>query len=53
MKLLAMTVFCVDLYQNQTELLELVGGNALNFATQAVKSGLPDVAVLGAVGNDR
>lgn len=55
MKLLAMTVFCVDRYctdrGGEKERL-FAGGNSLNFAMQAKKSGVDDVSVLEAVGND-
>jgi sugar/nucleoside kinase (ribokinase family) len=50
MKVLAMTVCCVDIYQNTGRVY--VGGNSLNFATQCVQMGVAGVAVLGAVGND-
>lgn len=49
-KMLAMTVLCVDVFPQTDEVY--VGGNSLNFAVQAVKSQAGQVAVLGAVGND-
>lgn len=50
MKILAMTTCCVDVYPDTGKVF--VGGNALNYAVQCVKSGAGKVAVLGAVGND-
>lgn len=50
MKILAMSVFCVDIYEKQN--LVCVGGSSLNFAAQCAKSGADDISVLGAVGND-
>lgn len=50
MKILAMTVCCMDIYPQQN--VTCVGGNSLNFATQCVRNGIRDVAVLGAIGND-
>ncbi len=50
MKIVAMTVLCVDFYEKQHK--ERVGGNSLNFATQCRKEGVIDVSVIGAIGND-
>ena len=50
MKIFAMTVCCVDIYVGTDK--AVLGGNALNFSTQAVISGAEKVAVLGAIGND-
>lgn len=51
MKFLAMTVLCVDIYKGINK--ECVGGNALNIATQYIRSGAGNVSVLGAIGKDR
>ncbi|HEX3029798.1 MAG TPA: PfkB family carbohydrate kinase, partial [Clostridia bacterium] len=51
MRFLAMTVLCVDIYKGIDK--ECVGGNALNIATQYIKSGADNVSVLGAIGKDR
>lgn len=51
MNILAMTVCCVDVYPGTGDIY--VGGNALNFAVQCVKSGADETAILGAIGNDR
>lgn len=50
LKLLSMTVSCVDLFPDLH--VFYLGGNSLNFATQCRESGLTHVAVLGAVGHD-
>ncbi len=50
MKLLAMTVLCIDKYPELN--LECVGGNSVNIAARWKKLGEKDVSVLGAVGND-
>lgn len=50
MKILAMTVFCMDYYIGPDT--SYVGGNSLNFAVQCKKSGAETVSVLGAVGSD-
>lgn len=50
MKFLAATVFCVDFFHSTGEVF--VGGNSLNFAVQCARSGMNDVSLLGAVGND-
>jgi fructoselysine 6-kinase len=51
MKLIAMTVFCVDYYNGADKIC--LGGNSLNFAVQSLKSRIEQVSVLGCVGNDR
>ncbi|HEX2946539.1 MAG TPA: PfkB family carbohydrate kinase [Clostridia bacterium] len=50
MKFLAMTVFCVDFFNSTGEVF--VGGNSLNFAVQCAKSGISDISLLGAIGDD-
>lgn len=50
MRFLAATVFCVDFFKTTGEVL--VGGNSLNFAVQCSNSGMDNVSLLGAVGND-
>jgi fructoselysine 6-kinase len=50
MKIVAMTVCCVDIYPQKQ--ITGIGGNSVNFATQCVRSGVKQVAVLGSVGND-
>jgi fructoselysine 6-kinase len=50
MRFLAMTVFCVDFFKSTGEVF--VGGNSLNFAVQCAKSGVSDISLLGAVGDD-
>lgn len=50
MKIIAMTVCCVDIYPETIQYC--VGGNSVNFATQCIRSGVKDVSVLGAVGTD-
>jgi fructoselysine 6-kinase len=50
MKIVALTVFCVDIYPESKS--RFIGGNSLNFATQCVLSGCERVSVVGAVGND-
>ncbi|MCC5930900.1 MAG: hypothetical protein JJU28_16770 [Cyclobacteriaceae bacterium] len=51
MKITALTSFCVDFFSEQDKIF--VGGNSLNFATQCKLSGIEQVYVIGAVGNDR
>lgn len=51
MKITALTSCCVDFFPEQNKVY--VGGNSLNFATQCKKSGIDNVCVVGAVGNDR
>jgi len=50
MNVLAMSVCCVDVFPDTGKCY--VGGNSLNFAIQARKSGAERAAVLGAIGND-
>ena len=50
MTITAMTVLCVDFYEQQG--LVLVGGNSVNFATQCRQNGVSDVALIGAIGDD-
>jgi sugar/nucleoside kinase (ribokinase family) len=50
MNILAMSVCCVDVFPDTGRCY--VGGNSLNFAVQAKKSGAEKAAVLGAIGND-
>jgi fructoselysine 6-kinase len=50
MKLAAMTVLCVDFYENQN--IVCVGGNSVNFATQCTKDNVDKVSLIGAIGND-
>lgn len=50
MKILAMTVCCMDIYAQQS--IKCIGGNSVNFATQCVQSGVRQVALLGGIGND-
>ncbi|MCC5929113.1 MAG: hypothetical protein JJU28_07690 [Cyclobacteriaceae bacterium] len=50
MKITALTSFCVDFFPEQDKIF--VGGNSLNFATQCKLSGIDQVFVIGAVGND-
>lgn len=51
MKICAMTCSTVDLYPQKN--LVFVGGNAVNFAIQCQASGITEVSVLGAAGQDR
>lgn len=51
MKITALTSCCVDFFPELNKIL--VGGNSLNFATQCKLSGIENVSVIGAVGNDR
>ncbi len=51
MKITALTSFCVDFFPEQDKIY--VGGNSLNFATQCKLTGIENVSVIGAVGNDR
>ncbi|MBN2011197.1 carbohydrate kinase family protein [candidate division KSB1 bacterium] len=50
MKILAMTVCCVDVYVESNQMC--VGGNSINFAAQCLRSGWEHISVLGAVGRD-
>ena len=50
MKIVALTVLCVDFYKQQN--LINIGGNSLNFATQCIKDGYKNVSLIGAIGND-
>lgn len=50
MKIVALTVLCVDFYKQQN--LVNIGGNSLNFATQCRKDGFNNVSLVGAIGND-
>lgn len=50
MKITALTSSCVDFFPEQDKIY--VGGNSLNFATQCKLSGIENVSVIGAVGND-
>ena len=50
MDIVTLTCLAVDIYPDA--ILECVGGNALNVATQCRRSGVEHVAVLGAVGMD-
>jgi len=50
MKVVAMTVLCVDFFEKQN--LICVGGNSVNFATQCMKSGVEKASLIGAVGTD-
>ncbi|NLF39478.1 carbohydrate kinase family protein [bacterium] len=50
MKILAMTVCCMDVYPQNN--MTCVGGNSVNFATQCMRSGASRAAVLGCVGAD-
>jgi fructoselysine 6-kinase len=50
MKIVALTVLCVDFYKQQS--IVNIGGNSLNFATQCRKDGFEDVSLIGAIGND-
>lgn len=51
MKITALTSFCVDFFPELEKVY--VGGNSLNFATQCKLSGIENVSVIGATGNDR
>lgn len=51
MKITALTSCCVDIYPELDKIY--VGGNSLNFATQCKLSGISNVSIIGAVGNDR
>jgi len=50
MNIIALTCLAMDLYPDHN--LEYVGGNAVNVATQCKRSGVADVAALGAIGTD-
>ncbi len=50
MKITALTSFCVDIYPELGKVY--VGGNSLNFAVQCKLSGIEDVSIIGAVGDD-
>lgn len=51
MKITALTSCCVDVFPEQDKIY--VGGNSINFATQCKLSGIDNVSVIGAVGNDK
>ena len=51
MKITALTSCCVDLFPELNEVY--VGGNSLNFITQCKLSGIADLSVIGAVGDDQ
>lgn len=50
MKITALTVCCVDYFPELNK--TYIGGNSLNFATQCKKSGINEVSIVGAIGND-
>ena len=50
MKIIALSSFCVDFFPEQGNVY--IGGNSLNFATQCKLSGVDNIAVVGAIGND-
>lgn len=50
MKITALSSFCVDYFPELDKVY--VGGNSLNFAVQCKISGVEDVSVIGAIGND-
>jgi len=51
MKITALTSCCVDVYPELDKIY--VGGNSLNFATQCKLSGIKEVSIIAAVGNDK
>ena len=51
MRIVTMTVLCVDFYKQQK--IVNMGGNSLNFATQCRNDGYVNVSIIGAVGNDQ
>lgn len=51
MKITALSSCCVDLYPELDKVY--VGGNSVNFATQCKLSGIANVSVIGALGNDK
>jgi sugar/nucleoside kinase (ribokinase family) len=51
MNILALTVCCMDVYPDSGKIT--IGGNALNYAVQCLKSGVEKTAILGAVGTDQ
>jgi fructoselysine 6-kinase len=51
MKITALSSHCVDFFPEQNNIY--VGGNSLNFATHCKLSGVSEITVIGAVGNDR
>ncbi len=51
MRIAAMTTCVVDTFI--TNNMECIGGNSLNVTTQCRRSGVEDVAIIGAVGDDR
>ena len=51
MKITSLTCCCVDFFPELDKIY--VGGNSLNFAVQCMLSGINDVSVIGAVGNDK
>lgn len=50
MKITALTVCCVDHFTDIGK--TYIGGNSLNFATQCIKSGITDISIIGAIGED-
>jgi fructoselysine 6-kinase len=50
LRILAMTVCCVDVYPQKNEVY--VGGNSVNFAIQCMKKSGSDISILGCVGTD-
>ena len=50
MKITTLTSCCVDFFPEQDK--TYVGGNSLNFATQCKLSGIENVCIVGAIGND-
>jgi len=51
MKITALSSCCVDFFPEENKVY--IGGNSLNFATQCKLSGIDNVSVMGAVGNDK
>lgn len=51
MNITALTSCCVDIYPELDKVY--VGGNSLNFAAQCKLSGINNVSIIGAVGNDK
>ena len=51
MKIIALTNCCVDIYPELDNVC--VGGNSLNFASQCKLSGIDDVSIIGAIGDDK
>ncbi len=50
MKITALTSNCVDVFPEKGKVY--VGGNSLNFATQCRLSGIKNISVMGAIGDD-